>query len=764
MHKYFYAFLLITTGLFAQIHKNYDLLDLDARIHIFPYKKMLNGNLTYKLKIIRNTDSIIFDAPDIHSLKVLIKKRKLKFIQTDKYLIIKSKFKKDKIYNIKISYTAQPKKAMYFTGWQSGGEQQVWTQGQGKNNSHWLPVNDDMNDKFTWTFHIEFPEGYRVVSNGNFIEKKYTEKQTQIFTYKQNQPAPAYLIFIGAGKYDETKTLSESGIPIFNYQYHDKLQNDKTYYKSKEIFDFLEQEIGVKYPWNNYKQIPCRDFLYGGMENVSATSFNGDRYIVDSIGFNDTNFMNVSAHELTHQWFGDLVTGASSGDHWLHEGFATYYARLSDAQFFGNDYNAYNSYQYDKQIIENQYIDTIPIHRPNASSLTYYQKGARVVEMLRHKIGNDNFKKIIRNFLQKYAFRNANIRDFQKCIYKVTGDSIPRFFHLWLESAAIPQIHIKQQNDSILFIKNSNHLPVDFQIITKDSTYNISRKDNFKLSDYKQIKTLIVNPGNKELFDIRFDRKKDWIKFQILYAPRFIDKYIALNDLKNWNRQEKDSIYQILIQQDNYYPVYTEILKDITRNPDKIHIEFISKLFQKDLNTRRQIAIYLWKIPLELKENYKSLLKDSSYVTRQVALWHYWDNFPPEQQKILDETKGLPAGNDKIFRMTWLSLSLLTQKYHINEKPKYLTELIDYAAPRFNMQIRLNAFDLIDNLQIITPQSVDYVIDAAFHFNWRLHKPARDLIMKWFKIPEHKNVILQQINKLSSSEKEFLLKMLNKTQ
>ena len=760
MYKYFFILLLITVNLNAQFSKNYDLIDLEAQILIQPYQKTISGEVTYSFEMLHKADSIIFDAPQIQSRKVLLNNRKVRFKQTGKYLIVYSKFKTGKTYKIKLNYTAQPKKAMYFTGWDSGGQQQVWTQGQGKNNSHWIPVNDDMNDKFTWTFHIEFPEGYRVISNGEFINNKSTGNQTQIFTYKQTKPAPAYLIFIGAGKYTEQETKSTSGISIYNYQYPDRLKNDKTYYKTKEIFDFIENQIGVKYPWKNYKQIPCRDFLYGGMENVSATSFNGDQYIVDSIGLIDNNFVNVSAHELTHQWFGDMVTGASSYDHWLHEGFATYYARLVDAHIFGKDYNQFNIYQYDRQIIDNQNIDTIPLHRPNASSLTYYQKGARVVEMLRNKTGNEKFNKFIRHFLRKYAYRNATISNFKQCLYEVTGDSLTDFFHLWLETARIPEIVLKQQKDSILFIKNSHQLPVDFQIITKDSIYTVRHKKDFKLQNTSRIKTVIANPGNKQLFNIQYDRNEEWLKYQSLYAPEFIDKYIALKSLRKLGETTKDSIYQILIKQENYYPVYNEIISNIKENPTLKQRNLLKKLFKKDLKTRQQIALLLWKIPEELKNDYKTLLDDASYVTRQVALWHYWDNFPAEQTKILDYTENFPPGNDKIFRITWLSLALLTQKYHEDKKINYLKELIDYAAPRYNMQIRLNAFDLLNSLHIVTPQSVDYVIDAAFHFNWRLHKPARDLLQKWYKIPDLKKIISEETNKLPDDKKNFLIRIL----
>ncbi|MBQ0741322.1 M1 family peptidase, partial [Aquimarina celericrescens] len=79
----------------------------------------------------------------------------------------------------------------------------------------------------------------------------------------------------------------------------------------------LENKININYPWQNFKQVPVRDFLYAGMENTTLNTFSGE-FVVDSIGANDRSFVNVQAHELAHQWFGNSVTEASSRHHWLH--------------------------------------------------------------------------------------------------------------------------------------------------------------------------------------------------------------------------------------------------------------------------------------------------------------------------------------------------------------------------------------------------------------------------------------------------------------
>ncbi len=742
----------------AQNPKQYNLLHLDADIHINPYEKTVSGKLTYRLQLLKNTDSIVLDAPGINIKKIKIGCFKTYFYQADKVLIINKKLKKNKTYRLHITYQVQPHKAMYFVGWNKGGRKQIWTQGQGKDNSHWLPTNSDQNDKFTWHFKIYFPKDYRVISNGEFLSSQTINDSIAISEFQQTQPAPAYLMFIGAGKYAEQRILTCKGIPVYNYQYPDKLSNDKTYYKTQTIFDAVAKEIDFAYPWKNYKQIPCRDFLYGGMENVSATSFNGDRYVIDSIDFNDVNFVNVSAHELTHQWFGDLVTGKSSADHWLHEAFATYYARLIDRKIFGKNYVDYQIYQYDRQIIARQNTDTIPLHRPNASSLTYYQKGAKIIDMLRQKLGEQNYRKLIKTYFKRFAYGNAGTQDFKNLLYEITGDSLPQFFKIWFEDYRIPKFELVQHRDSIIFKENLYQLPLDFLIITDKNSYRIQKYKSFKLPDYQTVKTVIPNPDNQKLYDVHFIKSDDWIKNQILLAPDFIDRYRALIQIQDWDFDRKDFIFQKLINRQEYFPVYQEIIKQIKTDLNETHIQMLAKLFQKGLKTRQQLAIQLDSIPVKLKKNYRSLLDDASYITKQTALWHYWVQFPDEREEILNKMQNIKGGNDKAFRMTWLSLALMTENYKMSEKQNFIKELVAYSSPKYNMLIRLNAFDMLMQIRLIDTEVIENIFDASFHFNWRLHQPARRYLKILYQDDRYRLLIDRKLKTLSEKQRAFFKK------
>ena len=143
------------------------------------------------------------------------------------------------------------------------------------------------------------------------------------------------------------------------------------------------------------------------MENTSLTIFS-DAFVVDSIGYFDRNYVNVNAHELAHQWFGNLITETNSQHHWLHEGFATYYALLAERQIFGEHYFYHKLYEYAESL--KQASDSgkgEKLLKENASSLTYYQKGAWALFMLNSIVGEDIFDQAVQNFLNKYAYENV---------------------------------------------------------------------------------------------------------------------------------------------------------------------------------------------------------------------------------------------------------------------------------------------------------------------------------------------------------------------
>lgn len=427
-----YLLLFLSTFAFAQQTKSVDFKTVTGHITINPNNKSVNGDVTYTFEVLKAIDTIKIDAQNMIFTEVELKGKKIPFITNGKELLLIYPFQKGKN-TIQFSYKAEPKQTMYFVGSEATDNLEIWTQGQGKYTSHWFPSFDDVNEKVIFNMDIVFDSKYQVVSNG-ILKDKLFEKNNTHWLYQMKKPMSSYLLMLAIGKFDKKVLKSKSGIPLEMYiNSKDIAKQEPTYRYSKEIFDYLEKEIGVKYPWEIYRQVPVSEFLYAGMENTTSTIFT-TRFVVDAVGFEDRSYTNVNAHELAHQWFGDLITAQSGKDHWLQEGFATYYALLAEKQIYGEDYFYSKLYESSMQLKQAAKTDTIPVLNAKASSLTFYQKGAWALHVLREGIGEKAFRKAVKNYLKKYAYQNVTTQNFFDEIKKVSDYDLENFSKIWLET------------------------------------------------------------------------------------------------------------------------------------------------------------------------------------------------------------------------------------------------------------------------------------------------------------------------------------------
>lgn len=348
-------------------------------------------------------------------------------------------------YQLKLDSNVFPKQAVYFMGFDDEikNNEQIWTQGQGKYTSHWLPSFDDMNEKVEIDLTIHVSPKYTVIANGK-LKSSTIKENIKSWKFNMNRPMSSYLAAFAIGNFDKKVIYSSSGIPIeLYYEPKDSLKIEPTYRYTKELFDFLEKEIGVSYPWQNYKQVPVMDFLYAGMENTGCTIFS-NAYVIDSTAFVDKNYVNVNAHELAHQWFGNLVTEQNGKHHWLHEGFATYYAYLAEQELFGDDYFYWRLYETAKTLHNlSENGDGEALTNPNANSLTFYEKGAWALAILSDRVGEASFRKGIKNYLNRFAFKNVTISDFLTEVEEASQIDLADFQKKWLESEEFPWEEVK---------------------------------------------------------------------------------------------------------------------------------------------------------------------------------------------------------------------------------------------------------------------------------------------------------------------------------
>lgn len=454
MQKVFFIILnFIAVIGYSQQIDSVDFLKADADINFDTNIKKVYGVVEYSFTVLKPIQSIYLDAQKMQINAVTLDNKKVDFAYDNKQINLSQDFKPNNVHNLRIEYEAYPKKALYFLKDYQGNDQ-IWTQGQGKYTSNWLPSFDDMNEKVEFDLKISFTKGYEVIANGKLETVKSINDSIQQWHYDMQQPMSSYLVALAIGKYEKVAETSESGIPLeMHYYPADKNKVESTYKDSKRMFEFLEEEIGVDYPWQNYKQIPVKDFLYAGMENTGTTIFS-DVFLVDEIAFVDRNYINVNAHELAHQWFGNLVTETEGTHHWLQEGFATYYALLVEKEIFGEEYFLYKLYESAEQLTElSKTPNATSLLDPKASSLTFYQRGAWTLYALRNYIGDASFKITIHNYLDKHKFKNVTTDDFFSVAEEVSGKDLEEFRKTWLETVKFPSEEALQLLTKSGFIK-----------------------------------------------------------------------------------------------------------------------------------------------------------------------------------------------------------------------------------------------------------------------------------------------------------------------
>lgn len=638
--KHIILFFLFPGLLAAQNALNVDFKTIDAELFIDSDNKEVRGKVQYVFDV-DQADTLRMDKRDLIIDRFSINGREwgsgIENIFSESTIRIPVSISSNN--TIELEYRIKPKKAMYFIG------DQVWTQGQGKYTSHWLPSVDDVNDKIEFDFKITYKTGPQVIANGKLINKEFSDGFTT-WNYDMVSPMSSYLAAIVVGDYNKKVEYSNSGVPLEYYYYpKDSLKVESTYRYTKAMFDYLELEIGFPYPWQNYKQVPVRDFLYSGMENTSLTIFS-DSFVVDSIGFNDKNYVTVNAHEMAHQWFGDLVTATSGEHHWLQEGFATYYALLAERHIYGDDHYYWQLFENAQELIAQEAAgNSTSLLDPKSSSTTFYKKGAWALHVLREKVGDNAFRTAVTQYLEKHQFGNVETSDFIIEIEAVSGLDLTDFVDIWLIEPTFPEAEVVNS------LKQSDFMKSYLEFDCKSSFDNCIDVLNSDVSD--EIKVKVINTYDGDIS---------------------------------------------------------------------------GSAFSNNLKVRQALASYLTEIPVALKDNYESLLDDPSYLTKEIALYNLWLNFPNDRARYLSKMRSVIGFNDHNVRLLWLVLHLNTPEYQAKQKIEVLNELISYSLPDQHFELRMNAFSYLKLIGAFEITSMKSLIQATRHHNWRFAKFAKAML------------------------------------
>ncbi len=447
---------------------------LDARLDYS--KSQLIGKVWLTLKPhFYATDSLRLDAKGMEIKNVAVvkggKNVPLKYTYDGKQLDIDldKTYKGGESYIVYIDYIAKPDeleaegsaaitdaKGLYFInpkGEEKNKPTQVWTQGETEASSVWVPCIDRPAQKTTQEFLITVPAKYVTLSNGKLIAQKKNTDGTRTDNWKMDLPHAPYLFFIGVGDYEIVKDSYKGKEVSYFVEKEYAPVARKIFGNTPEMMKYFSTITGVDYPWIKYSQIVGRDYVSGAMENTTATihqesAYQDARELVDGNVWEGT-----IAHELFHQWFGDYVTTESWSNLTLNESFANYSEYLWSEYKYGKDAADEHHYQ-DMQgylMSGSEKKELVRFHYGNKEDMfdaVSYNKGGRILHMLRNYVGDSAFFKSLNNYLTTNKFKSAEAHQLRLAFEEVTGKDLNPFFNQWYFSAGHPKLDVAYNYDA----------------------------------------------------------------------------------------------------------------------------------------------------------------------------------------------------------------------------------------------------------------------------------------------------------------------------
>jgi aminopeptidase N len=375
-----------------------------------------------------------------------------------------------------VRYRATPRRGLYFLAPDEDVRDrpvQIWSQCQDEDARHWFPCHDKPHAKLTTELRVEVPPDFVVLSNGELVDSrtpgargrassrnasgKATRGSRGPWTYhfRMDYPHPSYLVTLVAGHFDvledrPAKLADGRRVPItYLVPVGRREDGQRTFSETPRMVEFFSRVTGLAYPWSRYSQVVVSDFIFGGMENTTATTMY-EHILIDQRAALDVTSNDLIAHELAHQWFGDYVTCRDWSHAWLNEGFATFLEHVEREHRLGRDeyewgllgdlesYLSEAQERYRRPIVCREYVEPIDLFDRHL-----YQKGSLVLHMLRQELGEPLFWSAVHKYLEEHALGLVETNDLQRVLEKVSGRSFELFFDQWVYRAGHPELTVK---------------------------------------------------------------------------------------------------------------------------------------------------------------------------------------------------------------------------------------------------------------------------------------------------------------------------------
>ncbi|MGC8686005.1 MAG: M1 family aminopeptidase [Thermoplasmata archaeon] len=529
---------------------------------------------------------IEIDAREINIIKIEFDEKVLKYSYNGEKIkiIFEDPIKRGESFKLKLDYESKPRRGIFFVSpdeYYPNKPYELWTQGEDEDTRFWLPSYDYPNERTTTEIIVHVPKEFYVVSNGKLVSK---EDNGTIVTYHylEDFPHAIYLTSIAAGRFfiydDEIDGVKlEYVVP---YEMKDSIK--KSFLNTPDMIRHFSRLFNFKYPYSKYSQVVVKDFIFGGMENINATTLT-EYTLHDDMAHNDYISEGLISHELAHQWFGDFITCRDWSHAWLNEGFATYLNSIYFEHFLGYDDFLYQLYE-DEQSYKRE--DSKDYRRAIVTNIYkfpgelfdrhLYEKASRVLHMLRNELGDESFWNFIENYLEINGGKSIDTYDLIKVLQNLTGKSWEQFFDQWIFHAGHPEFNVsysyEENKVKIKFEQKQKgndtpeafSLPLDIAFYVKNERIvkkvRINEKIDQFIFDIEEPDAISIDPENTILKDIFFERPKKMIINQLIMGKGIMEKIDAIKDLKKQSGQDVIEALKNAVLQENFYGVKIEAL------------------------------------------------------------------------------------------------------------------------------------------------------------------------------------------------------------
>ena len=570
-------------------------------------------------------------------------------------------YKGGEAYTIFIDYIAKPNelkaegsaaitdaKGLYFinpTGKEKNKPTEIWTQGETEASSAWFPTIDKPNQKTTSEIIMTVPAKYVTLSNGKLAAQKKNTDATRTDTWQMTLPHSPYLFFMGVGDLAILKDAYKGKEVSYYVEKDFEKVARKIFGLTPEMMNFYSTKLGVEYPWVKYSQMVGRDYVSGAMENTSATLHSeylqqNARQLTDGNKYED-----YISHELFHQWFGDLVTAESWSNLTVNESFANYSETLwneyKHGQDAGDEHNYKQMFDYLNSRGENKNLVRIYYRdKEDMFDRVTYEKGGRILNMLRNFVGDEAFFKSLNLYLNTNKFKSAEADQLRLAFEEITGKDLTWFWNQWYYGSGHPELDITYGYDEAnkkasVIVKQTQTgekvfiLPVAIDVYnngikTRHQAWVNNRVDTFSFTaDTKP--NLINFDGDKILLTQKQENKTldDYI-YQYKYAKKYVDRREAIDYAVEHKQQPEAKAFLINALNDSFYELRDRVLRNLNAaDLDAASLQTIENIARNDeKRTVRASAIDV--LAATNNKAYTNLFiagaKDSSYTVAGASL------------------------------------------------------------------------------------------------------------------------------------------------